>query len=131
MWIRKAVLLMFPIMTLTVSPFLVPEPQESSVQLPNCFMFQKVGCLLTKVKTDIFYQEPQLLELLIVLTRCPQHSSENTASFSFPRRVLFFLSPLLTVEETVFLAFCAGLGLRHPFQYPQHPCGYLNLNQLK
>ena len=40
---RKAVLLMFPIMTLTVSSFLVPEPQESLVQLPNCFMLQKVG----------------------------------------------------------------------------------------
>ena len=45
---REAVLLMFPIMTLTVSSFLVPEPRESLVQPPNCFMLQKVGCLLTK-----------------------------------------------------------------------------------
>lgn len=52
---RKAVLLMFPITTLTVSSFLVPEPQESLVQPPNCFMLQKVGCLLTKKKKIVAF----------------------------------------------------------------------------
>lgn len=52
---RKAVLLMFPITTLTVSSFLVPEPQESLVQPPNCFMLQKVGCLLTNKKKIVAF----------------------------------------------------------------------------
>lgn len=67
-----------------VSPFLIPEPQDSSVQLPHGFMLQKVGCFFTKEKTAIFCQQPQMLELLILL-RLQQHSSENTMLlFLFP-----------------------------------------------
>lgn len=102
-WRRKAVLLMSLIRTLTVSPFLVPEPQDSLVQLPNCFMLQKAGCLLTKEKTGIFCPQPQMLELLIIL-RLQQHSSENTMLpflFPFQEKALFFLSSFLIIRGTI------------------------------
>ena len=109
-----------PITTLTVSTFLVPEPQESSVQLPNCFMLQKVGCLLSKEKIGVFYQQPQLLGLLIILTRLPMHSPKNTMLlfnfFPFGEKALFFLSSFLTIKDHVFLTFCIGVGVGHPVQ---------------
>lgn len=47
---RKAELPMLSV-TIFVLMCLAPEPQESPVQLPNCFMLQKVGCPLNKEKT--------------------------------------------------------------------------------
>lgn len=67
---------MFPITMLTVSSFLVSEPQESSVQLPNCFMLQKVGCLLTKKKTWHFLPTAPTVRASYNI---------NKASTAFPR----------------------------------------------
>lgn len=131
-WRRKALLLMSPIRTLTVSPFLVPEPQDSSVQLPNYFRLQKAGCLLTKEKTCIFYQQPQLLELLIILRRRPQHSPENTMFLflSFlSQKWLCSFSPLSRLSEGLYLlGLLCWLGAESSTIVSTTSMCYLNLN---
>lgn len=98
-------LLMSFIRMLTVSPFLVPEPQDSSVQLPNCFMLQKVGCLLTKEKNWHFLPAAPNVIASYNIKASAAFLGEHYAAFSsfLSQKRLCSFSPLSQLSEGLYL----------------------------